>query len=263
MRDGERPDDEPPPPDEGLRALVGADRRRAAPGDEAQEEIWRRVSATLAGGAGAPPRPAPRPPRARRPASGVRLAALGVALTAAGLALFPPGPPAGGGRTPEARERPAAGPAPARSALPPPAASPVAAPPPAGPAPRPPAAPDRRAPARRSPGRPAPVAPRAAAPAEAPRSAPADELAAERRLLDRARAALARRDGVGALVPLRAHGERHPRGQLGEERAAMTVVALALAGRRAEARAEAGRFRQRYPGSVFLDVLEESLDATP
>src|SRR6185295_3590000 len=63
------------------------------------------------------------------------------------------------------------------------------------------------------------------------RHAVAGRLSAERALLDRARGALARSDGDGALVPLARHASGFPRGQLVEEREGMWVKALVLAAR--------------------------------
>src|SRR5206468_7597090 len=58
---------------------------------------------------------------------------------------------------------------------------------------------------------------------------PVDTLAAERVMLDGARAALVHRDATGALSALRNHEQSFARGQLVEERERMKVQALALA----------------------------------
>jgi outer membrane protein assembly factor BamD (BamD/ComL family) len=78
-------------------------------------------------------------------------------------------------------------------------------------------------------------------------------------LLEVARSALARGDGRAALEALTAHEERHPRGQLAEEREAMVVQALASAGRRNEAVARAARFRLAYPTSVLLPIVDAAV----
>jgi hypothetical protein len=50
---------------------------------------------------------------------------------------------------------------------------------------------------------------------------------------------------------------------LTEEREALAVKALLLAGRDDEARQRAARFRERYPQSLFLPALEAKLRALP
>jgi hypothetical protein len=119
---------------------------------------------------------------------------------------------------------------------------------------------------------PAPTAETAASPVQlpapappAPVSAPApgDSLAAERALLDVARSAFGRGEGDEALGALARHEKLFPGGQLAEEREALTVRSLVLAGHEREARARAARFRKRYPTSVMLPAVEASLDAAP
>jgi hypothetical protein len=85
------------------------------------------------------------------------------------------------------------------------------------------------------------------------------ELAAEQRLVDQARSALARALPADALQALDAHRQRYPAGQLAEERASLYVVALARAGRIAEARQAAEAFRARYPTSLFTAIVERTL----
>jgi hypothetical protein len=86
-------------------------------------------------------------------------------------------------------------------------------------------------------------------------------LAAEQALLDPARAALAQGDGAGALARLAQHERRFPNGALAQEREAMTIRALVLAGDRDAARARAESFRSRYPGSLLTPMIEKTLAA--
>ena len=95
------------------------------------------------------------------------------------------------------------------------------------------------------------------APAE-PRSKDTD-LATERAFLERARSALARGDGPGALTAIQAHGQAFPHGQLVEEREVLAVQALAAAGRAQEAAARAARFRALFPKSLMLPVVDQAL----
>jgi hypothetical protein len=88
-------------------------------------------------------------------------------------------------------------------------------------------------------------------------------LAEERALVERGRAALARRDGVSALEAFREHARKFPSGQLEEERDALVVQALGLAGHPDEARQKARQFEQRYPQSVFWPRVEETLRQLP
>jgi len=85
-------------------------------------------------------------------------------------------------------------------------------------------------------------------------------LAAERSLLEIARTALARGDSASALDALGKHVAQFPKGQLTEEREALYVQALAMAGRTAEARARAERFRKTWPGSMLLPVVEAAVE---
>jgi outer membrane protein assembly factor BamD (BamD/ComL family) len=77
------------------------------------------------------------------------------------------------------------------------------------------------------------------------------DLAAERALIDRARMALARSQSGAALEAVDAHAKSFPRGRLAEEREAIAIQALSQAGRAADARVRADRFRAAYPNSVF------------
>ncbi len=88
-----------------------------------------------------------------------------------------------------------------------------------------------------------------------------DRLADERKLLDRARAALVRRDASEALSALRSHEKSFPRGQLVEERDGMRVQALVLAHDFGSARAAGERFRKVYTRSMFLPVVDRALES--
>lgn len=107
-------------------------------------------------------------------------------------------------------------------------------------------------------------------PATAPASATATEsgmsdqdLVRERRLIDTARSALARRDATSALAALDEHARAFPRGQLVEMREALAVQALVQAGKSDEARARATRFHRRYRGSIYESVVDGALSSIP
>ena len=110
---------------------------------------------------------------------------------------------------------------------------------------------------------PAALAP-AAEPAVVPSIEPsaeqrAERLAAERGLLDEARGAVSRGNGGAALIALEAHRQSFPDGQLVEEREALTVMALAKAGRMDEAQKKAERFRTRWPQSLFAAAVAQAI----
>lgn len=83
-------------------------------------------------------------------------------------------------------------------------------------------------------------------------------LAEERRLLESARAELARGSAARALELLEEHRRRFPSGRLSEEREALVVRALASAGRVDEARARAEAFHARYPRSVLRPAVDRA-----
>jgi hypothetical protein len=89
------------------------------------------------------------------------------------------------------------------------------------------------------------------------------ELAAESALLDIARAAIARGEADHALAAVDRHASSFPHGVLREEREALGVKALVIAGRGDDARARAARFRTKYPESLFLPALESALRSVP
>lgn len=111
----------------------------------------------------------------------------------------------------------------------------------------------------------APSASMSAAPPAKPAPKPSasnierDDLGQERSMLDATRTALLRRDHGAALAMLERHAARHPHGRLAEERDALMVQALALAGRREEARARSDAFAKQYPQSLFLPTVRAAL----
>jgi hypothetical protein len=88
-------------------------------------------------------------------------------------------------------------------------------------------------------------------------------LAAERRILDAARRAVAGGRGADALAALDRHAREFPRGRLSEEREALWIQALIGTGRREEARQRASRFRRSFPRSLLLQAIEAALGNKP
>jgi hypothetical protein len=80
-------------------------------------------------------------------------------------------------------------------------------------------------------------------------------LAAERALIDRARAALARGDTAATERAVELHRSRFPKGQLSEEREAIAIRALRASGRSGEAKQREADFARTYPDSVFSPAL--------
>jgi hypothetical protein len=126
-----------------------------------------------------------------------------------------------------------------------PVALPIAAPPPA-----PPPVVEAAPPA---------VEPRPAQPSGSKLSAD-EQLALEKSYVEQARAAMARKDVGAALDALAQHERRFPKGQLTEERLALTVMALSSAGRSIEAKNVAAEFRRRFPTGLFRAAVD---DASP
>jgi hypothetical protein len=79
-------------------------------------------------------------------------------------------------------------------------------------------------------------------------------------LLQRAQAASSANDLPGALEALGEHARRFPRGWFAEERDALRVRCLADAGRTDEARRAASVFAKRFPRSVLLRHLPDSVN---
>jgi hypothetical protein len=91
-------------------------------------------------------------------------------------------------------------------------------------------------------------------------SAPtAGDVVEERRLVDGARAALARGDAAGAMTGIEEHEKRFASGVLVEEREAIAIRALVAQRRTTEAEARAARFRTRHPTSLFLPSVEAAM----
>jgi hypothetical protein len=82
-------------------------------------------------------------------------------------------------------------------------------------------------------------------------SSSSSSLAAERDLIDTARAALSRGRADDALAAVQLHATRYPNGSLAEEREFLAIQALSMAGRKDAANERAARFHQRYPKSIF------------
>jgi hypothetical protein len=89
------------------------------------------------------------------------------------------------------------------------------------------------------------------------------ELAAESAVLDLARTAIARGEADHALAAVERHATAFPHGVLREEREALAVKALVLAGRGDDARARAAKFRAKYPESLFLAAIDSALRSLP
>jgi len=92
-------------------------------------------------------------------------------------------------------------------------------------------------------------------------SAARDTLVAERAVLDRAQAAILDADGSAALAAVAEHRRRFARGKLVEERAALHVQALVIAGRHDEARRRGERFLARYRRSIQRGAVRAALES--
>lgn len=84
----------------------------------------------------------------------------------------------------------------------------------------------------------------------------------ELELVSRA-AGLADRDPSGALVLVRQHVARFPRGEHLQERERVAVRALARAGRAPEARIRGEAFLRRYPESIYATPIRDLLRTLP
>jgi hypothetical protein len=90
---------------------------------------------------------------------------------------------------------------------------------------------------------------------------PVSTLEAEQRLLQQAQVALTQHDAPAALVALAQHERRFPRAQLAEEREALRVRALLLAGQKVEAKAAYVKFAKRFPHSAFVGKLAQAIES--
>lgn len=126
-------------------------------------------------------------------------------------------------------------------------------------APRPVVSPAPPAPALLPPSPPPPVqAPLPAA--GSPRHLTAEsDIAAERALIERARVHFMHGQAAQALWALRQHSQRYPQGELREERESLWIRVLMMQGEVAAAREKAKHFRQTFPRSIFLPVIEPAL----
>jgi len=88
-------------------------------------------------------------------------------------------------------------------------------------------------------------------------------LAAERSLVEMARAALTRGQAERALAALRRHARQFPNGELTEEREGLLVQALVGAQRYDQAREKAEQFKKRYPRSLFAPVVDQAIGSIP
>lgn len=145
-------------------------------------------------------------------------------------------------------------PAPSTPALPPiPTAVPTASAALPEPPPPPSAIPSAEPPAPR-----APAAPPSSASSAAP---PADLLAEEVALLDRARAALGT-NPAAALALAGDHASRFPQGKLGMEREIVAVDALRRLGRSDEARARGDLLLDRARGSLYEERVKKLVEGS-
>ena len=102
-----------------------------------------------------------------------------------------------------------------------------------------------------------------APPAPATPRSGAGAVRVELRLLEQARAAVARQDFVLAIQLLTEHARRFRTGRLVEEREALRVKSLASLGRRGEARRAAAEFEANFPRSPLLPAVSQMLQAEP
>jgi hypothetical protein len=130
---------------------------------------------------------------------------------------------------------------------------------------RPAAAPARQeVPPSPTPALPTPRADEAPAKATPPSAEPRREtLAAERRLLETARAAVSRGQSGAAIEALEQHAQQYAKGLLAEEREALWVHALVGARRFTEARTKAAQFERTFPGSMLLPMVKASIKSIP
>jgi hypothetical protein len=85
----------------------------------------------------------------------------------------------------------------------------------------------------------------------------------ELRLLEQARAAVAREDFLPAIQLLAEHARRFKTGRLVEEREALRIKSLVGLGRRGAARRAAADFEANFPRSPLLPTVSEMLDSMP
>jgi hypothetical protein len=88
-------------------------------------------------------------------------------------------------------------------------------------------------------------------------------LSEEQALLRPVRPALANGQTAEAIGQLEQHAKQFPDGQLAQEREALWVQALVAAKRFDEARSRGAAFEQRFPGSMLLPTVRNSLELIP
>lgn len=81
----------------------------------------------------------------------------------------------------------------------------------------------------------------------------------ERLLVEQAAAALARAQADEALKACDQHAAQFPTGHLIEERESVAIRALVLLGRQSEALTRAKAFREQFPESLLLDVVDAAI----
>ncbi len=240
-----------------LRDLVDAEKALPDPAPEVGQRVFARLSASLALPAPPPAHvPSPAGPAVAPPAAvaGAGRAVLG--LTRKGILTFVVGAAVGAGTygtVDHVRHRQPAEVVVPAPVAPAPAVAPVLAPPAAEPSP----AVEARPPAAVAP--PARASDRSASPATSRDRG----LAAERKLVEMARTALARSQTDDALATLQRHGRTFPKGQLAEERDSLLVQALVAKGDYPQARQKAARFRHDHPASLFLPVVDQAVRSIP
>ena len=89
------------------------------------------------------------------------------------------------------------------------------------------------------------------------------DLAAERAVLEEARAAVAGGQSAAAFAALQRHARSFPRGRLVEEREGLWIQTLLASGRSSEARERVARFRRSFPRSMLLPGFDAALDPIP
>lgn len=82
-------------------------------------------------------------------------------------------------------------------------------------------------------------------------------------LLETARRAVGHRDATAALKALSLHAERFPNSVLAEEREALTIKALVLANQYREAIARAEKFEMKFPNSLLLPTIRQTIRSIP
>jgi hypothetical protein len=256
-----------PVPDD-LRALLDEEKAGEDPSRDVRERVLLRLAGTFTAGGPAglsPDAAAQGAPDSGSPDGAVSAPVLKVAGVASAArvvrtaVIFVTGAAAGVGgyHVVERSQRPAPVSAPAA----PHADRPAPPPPPEVPTPAAPTVPDAVPNTASAPIR--PRAPSAPEPTHGPLDRPDDPLAAERSLVEMARAALTRGQAERALAALRRHVRQFPNGELTEEREGLLVQALVGAERYDQAREKAEQFKKRYPRSLFAPVVDQAIGSIP